>query len=505
MDAFDEMMKKKRRSRAIRAMVLCLCLLVFLVFAGYIFVFHINQFTVELTMLGNPEITLEFGERYDEPGAKARLCGTILLKEGRDVPVTVHGQVDDQKLGTYIVSYTAQSGRWEGKAERTVHVEDTCAPQIMLNSRSGTYVIPGLEYAEEGFIARDNYDGDLTGQVVRTETKNSVTYYVEDSSGNSAEITRRIVYYDPIPPQLTLEGETFITLEYAAEFKEPGYNASDNCDGDLTERVQVSGSVNTRRAGTYTLTYSVEDRFGNTATATRTVKIKTRPQPKPQASSRPGTQPSDQPETVTPKGKVIYLTFDDGPGKYTRELLDVLKKYNVKATFFVVNTKYTSLLSDIAAEGHAIGIHSTTHDYDEIYSSEDAYFADLYNMQEIIRKKTGITTTLVRFPGGSSNTVSRFNPGIMTRLTEALTENGFQYFDWNVNSGDAGGTKKTSKVVENVISGIEQRRVSIVLQHDIKGYSVDAVEDIIVWGLENGYRFLPLEPSSPTAHHSVRN
>ena len=206
-----------------------------------------------------------------------------------------------------------------------------------------------------------------------------------------------------------------------------------------------------------------------------------------------------------PDGKVVYLTFDDGPSKYTSELLDVLAKYNVKATFFIVNIGYTDLISRELNEGHSVGIHSATHQYSTIYASEEAYFADLQKVQDAIVALSGKETTLVRFPGGSSNTVSRFNPGIMTRLTQALTDMGYQYFDWNVSSGDAGETTSTDQVFENVTSGMRSHNVSIVLQHDIKGFSVAAVERIIVWGLANGYTFLPLDATSPTAHHGVNN
>ena len=93
----------------------------------------------------------------------------------------------------------------------------------------------------------------------------------------------------------------------------------------------------------------------------------------------------------------------------------------------------------------------------------------------------------------------------MTFLTQAVQDAGFQYFDWNVYSGDAGETKKTEKVVDNVIAGIQEHRVSIVLQHDIHKYSVDAVEDILRWGKRNGYRFLALQSDSPGFHHDLNN
>lgn len=304
---------------------------------------------------------------------------------------------------------------------------------------------------------------------------------------------RDIVYCDPVPPELTLHGDASISITAGDTFKDPGATALDNCDGDLTDRITVSGKVDVYRAGTYTLTYRVHDSYGNTAEAIRTVRVKAKPQPKP------------QPNDPVPGDKVIYLTFDDGPGKYTRQLLEVLKKYNIKATFFVVNTKYVDIIKEIAAQGHSIGVHSVSHDYQAIYASEEAYFADLHKMEEIIAAKTGIRTTLIRFPGGSSNTVSRFNPGIMSRLTKAVADQGYQYFDWNVNSDDAVGSKTTEKVYNNVIDGIKKHNVSVVLQHDIKGYSVDAVEKIIIWGLENGYTFLPLNPGSPGAHHGINN
>lgn len=218
--------------------------------------------------------------------------------------------------------------------------------------------------------------------------------------------------------------------------------------------------------------------------------------------------PSVPPQTTDveiPTERVVYLTFDDGPSRNTKRLLDVLDKYNVKATFFVINTSHPDIIGEEYKRGHSVGIHCYTHDYRTVYADEDAYFADLEAMQEEITKQTGDRTALLRFPGGSSNTASCFNEGIMTRLTKEVVERGYTYFDWNVSSGDAGRTTETAQVVENVINGIKNHNVSVVLQHDPKGFSVDAVEEIIVWGLENGYTFLPLTSSSPTCHHAVAN
>jgi peptidoglycan/xylan/chitin deacetylase (PgdA/CDA1 family) len=358
----------------------------------------------------------------------------------------------------------------------------------------GSYTIPGEPYTEEGYTATDNVDGDLTSLVTSTELDGVVYYSVTDSSGNVGTAQRTIFYDDPIPPELTLLGADTLSLYAGESYTEPGYTATDNVDGDLTDQVVVTGEVNSLLAGDYTLTYTVTDSYGNAAQATRTVQVK--------------EVPAQQTVTEVPSDKVVYLTFDDGPGPYTEELLSILAKYNVKATFFVTagNPKYLDLIAQEAAAGHSIGIHSYTHDYSQVYTSDTAFFADLNAMGEIISAQTGSSTHLMRFPGGSSNEVSKkYCTGIMTTLVEEVTDQGYTYFDWNVTSGDAGDTKDTQTIIQNVTSGMASHKISVVLQHDTKSYSVAAVESIIQWGLENGYTFLPLESTSFAAHHSVHN
>ncbi len=438
---------------------------------------------LELKLRGAEEITLEYGEVYEEAGAQALYFAPAVIQTYRTVQVQVAGQVD-QRPGSYVLTYTATAEGLTQVLERRVHIVDTTAPVITLTSDPSYYTLPGKPYQEEGFQAMDSCDGDLTDKVQRTEKDGKVIYSVSDSAGNSTRVEREIVYGDQMAPVIQLLGSETITMQAGAAYVEPGYTATDNCDGDITAKVQVSG-LDRYIAGTYTLVYSVSDAYGNRAEATRTVVV----------------EPIRQPDTVQPGGKTIYLTFDDGPGRHTQRLLDILEKYNVKATFFVVGaygTPYMDLLPTMYAAGHAIGMHSVSHNYREIYASEEAFFRDLYTMQQVIYDYTGHWSTLMRFPGGSSNEVSNTS---MKKLVQAVTDQGFQYFDWNVSSGDAGETTETDQVVKNVTGSIKGKDYAIVLQHDIKDFSVDAVERIIVWGLANGYTFLPLSPDSPTCHH----
>ena len=459
-----------------------------------------NRYTLSIALEGESELTLEYGQPYEEPGATAQFFGTHRHTQPAQVPVVLERTVDDKALGTYLIKYTATYGGHVGTAYRRVHVVDTQAPEITLIADPEKFTFPNETYAEEGFSAADNHDGDITASVLRTETREKVTYTATDSSGNTTSVDRVIVYDDPIPPEIALKGASTVLLNAGQAYKEPGYTATDNCDGDLTGKVSVTGNVDTSKPGNYTLTYSVKDAYENLVSVSRTVTVK-------EVKQQSATQDKvELPPVVTPNGKVIYLTFDDGPGPRTGELLDILGKYNVKATFFVVNTKYISTIKRAAAEGHTIAIHSATHKFDRIYKNEDAYYDDLYTMQQIIKNLTGQESKILRFPGGSSNTTSRkYNRGIMTRLVQSVTDNGFRYFDWNVDSKDAGGAKTADQVYYNVINGVSKKQVSIVLQHDIKGFSIDAVERIIQWGLNNGYTFLPLEMNSPICQHNVKN
>lgn len=444
---------------------------------------------IRITVHGEHEKTVEYGSPYAEEGASGSLMLRLFDKELCKLPIKQLGTVDTNKLGDYVVTYRANWLLFSKCQTRTVQVIDTQPPVIELIRDEHSFTMPGEEYREEGYHATDNADGDITAKVIRTQEDDNIRYTVTDSSGNTTTIVRIIVYGDNEAPVLTLQGDADMQINAGSTFYEPGYFATDNHDGDLTDKVEVTGEVDSYRAGVYELVYTVKDSFDNETTVKRKVTVNA----------------VRQPDVVVPGSKTIYLTFDDGPGPYTQQLLDVLDKYNVKATFFVVNTGYASLIESEAAAGHSIGVHTTTHDYDEIYASEHAYFEDFTRMQDIIYEATGIKTTLLRFPGGSSNTVSSFNPGIMTRLTQSVTDMGLQYFDWNVSSGDAGETTDTEQVFQNVISGVQNYNASIVLQHDIKGYSVAAVEKIIIWGLANGYQFLPLSANSPKAHHGINN
>ncbi len=179
--------------------------------------------------------------------------------------------------------------------------------------------------------------------------------------------------------------------------------------------------------------------------------------------------------------RYVYLTFDDGPSSSSDEILDILDEYNVKATFFVCgkpDSKYTDIYKRIVSDGHTLGMHSYSHKYSEIYSSLDAFKDDLDELRIFLYETTGVWTSFYRFPGGSSNNVSKVD---IKELIGCLDDAGITYFDWNVSAGDdrAGATKDV--IYNNIVSNIPKFKHCIILMHDAadKKSTVEALPEII--------------------------
>lgn len=178
----------------------------------------------------------------------------------------------------------------------------------------------------------------------------------------------------------------------------------------------------------------------------------------------------------------VYLTFDDGPSANTEKILDILDDYGVKATFFVVGKEEEfarKALVQIVERGHTLGMHSYSHKYAEIYSSEEYFAEDFEKLQNYLEEVTGVTSDIYRFPGGSSNTVSKED---MHVFIDYLDGKGVRFYDWNVSSGDASSIQlSVDQLVKNATEGIEQRETSVILMHDAVGKSttVEALPIII--------------------------
>ena len=213
---------------------------------------------------------------------------------------------------------------------------------------------------------------------------------------------------------------------------------------------------------------------------------------------------------VPANAKKAYLTFDDGPSANTAKILDILDRFNAKATFFVVYRKgFDDTCRDIVRRGHTLALHSYSHRYSDIYKSTGAYFNDLEKLSDHLHRLTGLRPTIMRFPGGSSNTVSRsYCRGIMTTLTAEVQKRGYRYYDWNVDSGDADAERvSASTLVSNIKDRCGSQKEAVILMHDSpsKSTTVDALPEIIRYLQSKGYVLLPITGQTPPVHHNVNN
>ena len=483
------MRKRRKAGPAPATIILFAFLALALIFAAVVV---LNKQETEIVMLGSPEMDVEYGGEFIDPGVEIRRTGKYFHFSDSTELVSSLERMTTDTLGKFKLHYVIVSEGEELRFERIVNVVDTTPPAITVTDPEGADSGSWMNgYNEPTVAAFDLVDGDLSSAVRVTKLDGSVIYTVSDAQGNEAVLEREPPQGSREPELLLTGGEDY-TVAAAMDWVEPGWSIVDSDGTDLSELVQVSGRVVPYKLGDYTLNYQISNGRGSTIRTQRTVHV----------------VQAERAETVIPEQKTIYLTFDDGPGPYTDQLLDVLAEYDVKATFFITGSyeDYFDCIRRAHEEGHTIAVHTYSHNYRQIYGSVQAYFDDFKACEELIYEYTGSYTKLFRFPGGSSNTVSSFNPGIMGALATYMRDMGYYYFDWNVSSGDAKVVQiPTYEVYRNVINGCAQYDTNVVLQHDAKDFSVRAVEDIIKWGLENGYQFLPLDESCYGARHRIFN
>lgn len=189
--------------------------------------------------------------------------------------------------------------------------------------------------------------------------------------------------------------------------------------------------------------------------------------------------------------KTMYLTFDDGPSaENTAAVLDILKERNIKATFFLVGEnveKHPEIAKRIVEEGHTIGIHCNRHDYEQIYTSADAYVEDFEQAQKIVYEVTGVEAKLFRFPGGSINA---YNEEVYEDIIEAMTKKGYIYYDWNASLEDAVSKSTPESLLANGVESTLGRKKVIMLAHDVIYNTSLCLNDLIDQFPE--YEMLPL-------------
>lgn len=205
------------------------------------------------------------------------------------------------------------------------------------------------------------------------------------------------------------------------------------------------------------------------------------------------------------EAKRVYLTFEDGPGTNTDDILDILKEENVKASFFVngKEDKYSKkMYKRIVKEGHTLGMHSYTHLYDDIYKSVENFEKDFIREYQLLHEVTGIYPKYYRFPGGSTTADMRVS---LETFLPALENKNVEYLDWNVISPEAQQTRVTKKsMVSNILNEVAKYDTSIVLLYDVadKPMTVKSLSALIKKLKQENYELLPIDENTPLIQHN---
>lgn len=456
----------KKKMMGVFVCILCVC-------AGIHFYFMAHP-----VVLNNKSVSIEINDTYNYKDN----IKFVYMGESKDVSISP--KIDTSKVADYTIEYRYK----KTKTNCTIHIVDTTPPELTLKD----YTTDMVEECKPEFFVeecKDNskYTLSIETENISEEGETEVSIKAEDEYGNQITKTSTLIRkVDTTPPVL---GDVKETVHTKQGTKIPYKKISVTDDFDPEPQLDIEGEVDFDTPGTYTVKYTASDRSGNITKMERNIIV------------------DEIPESEM---KVVYLTFDDGPSDNTEKILKILDKYDAKATFFVTGhgQAYNDCILKAYQSGHAIGLHTYTHDYESVYSSTKAYYKDLDAIGQMVSDIIGFKPNIIRFPGGSSNTISaNYKEGIMTKLTKSVVKNGYQYYDWNCDSTDASGYGVDPDIlVENATSG--KGKHIMILFHDTFGKetTVDALPRVIKYYKNKGYTFKPItKENSMICHHGVNN
>lgn len=406
------------------------------------------------------------------------------VKDGNKEDVTIDSsQVNVNKIGEYSVVYKYH----DDKEVVKVNVVDTTAPEFDVKSKK----VALNQTVDPNSLVQNIKDATKTSVKFKKEYrfdklgKNEVEVIVEDEAKNKT-VKKVIVEVvkDETAPEI-IASNTSILVGTKTDLKSL-VTLKDDFDSEPTVTIE-EGEFNVDKVGSYQVKFIAKDASGNQSEKTITIQVI---------------------DKTSKNEKVVYLTFDDGPSKYTPEVLNILEKYNCKATFFItgMNASYRKYIKVAHDQGHTIGLHTYSHNYSKVYASVDAYFEDLEKVGQLAKEYIGFVPKYIRFPGGGSNTISaRYTKGIMTKLTKMVEEKGYKYYDWNAENGDGYAKMSQSEMLKRATASSANQ--IMILMHDANGKqnTVDILPKVIEYYQKRGYTFKAIDDSSIVPHQRVNN
>ncbi|MCI9040751.1 polysaccharide deacetylase family protein [Dubosiella newyorkensis] len=468
------MAKRKRRRFHLGRLLAVLLVPLVLIAAIYFVYLKLNPLQLKAR-----DIVVEYKEKFDPKDNIKRVFG------GSKDDVKIEGTIDTNAKGEYPITYTYGNE----KINAIVNVKDQKPPVLTLQEAKVDMKDKGdpkLIIKEVKDASEVTFDFKYDKKTFDERGKHKIEVTATDEDGNTTTETGTLIREEDSKAPTLVDPDQKITIKQGQELDLSAIKVKDDFDPEPT--VTMDEEFDSEEAGKQTIMIKVSDRSGNEKEYEQIVNVK---------------------EDPAYGKKVVYLTFDDGPSENTAKILDILDKYNAKATFFVTGNhpEYNKYMKRAAKEGHTIGLHTYTHNYSQLYSSEEAYFDDLQQISDMVEDVTGKKSKVIRFPGGSSNMISaNYVDGLMTTLTQKVQEQGYQYFDWNVDSTDASGNGvPVSQLVENATASDDQYINILMHDTDAKDTTVEALPEIIKYYKDKGYVFLGLDTDSYAPHHNVVN
>lgn len=453
--------------------------ILFLSIVGLVYILFGIYFYWNPILLNRQDLTIEMNSKFDP------YENVLNVVYGDIKDLKIKGKVDVKKPGVYSLTYQYK----DRKKIIEVKVRDSKAPFLKVKNIKTDMkeaIVPELFVQKVTDSSKVTLSFETPPKLEQTG-KQELNIQAKDKYGNCT--TKKVILErleDKKPPKIKNEKNIKIlqgsTEEYISKI-----SIKDEFDPNPQVSLDTS-QVDIYSPGVYPVHVKATDRSNNTVDKEVMVEVTENPQY---------------------NEKIVYLTFDDGPSENTKKVLNILKDNEVKGTFFVTghDPSHNGYIKEAFDQGHAIGLHTYSHDYKNIYSSIDAYFNDLDQINTMVKSITGQQSDIIRFPGGSSNSISaQYSVGIMSKLVKMVNERGYQYFDWNVSSGDAAGNdiSKEQIIKESCNDGLNQ---VVLLFHDsaTKNSTVEALPEIIKFYKDRGYKFYPLSKESYVVHHGTTN
>ncbi|WP_270639754.1 polysaccharide deacetylase [Longibaculum muris] len=451
--------------------IICIIIAILVIGIGY---FVINQSSIHF--ISNHEIEVNTVVDY------SRFIDYV--KDGKKDDVKIDSsQVNVKKVGEYKVVYKYKD---EEKTLK-VNVVDTLPPEFDVKSKKvalnqtvePSELVKNIKDASQTKVSfAKNYEFNKVGW-------QEIEVIVKDAYDNETRKKVKVnVVKDEKAPEIIV-GNASVVVGEKIDLKALA-TIKDDFDKNPTLKVE-SDKLDTNKIGTYQVKYIAKDVSGNQSEKTIQVEVV---------------------DKTKDNEKVVYLTFDDGPSRHTPEVLEILKRYQCKATFFItgMNEKYRPYIKTAYNQGHTIGLHTYSHNYSKVYASTNAYFKDLDKVGKLAKEYIGFTPKYIRFPGGGSNTISRkYNKGIMSQLTKQVGKKGYIYYDWNCENGDGYAHMSQSQMLKRATSSSAKK--VMILMHDANGKqnTVDILPKVIEHYQKKGYTFKAIDDSTPVFHQHVNN